>query len=45
MKRPADTKSIGQHQQRHAKEEQRDALRELLMHPLMSPERDVPGGS
>ncbi len=41
MKRPADTKSIGQHQQRHAKEEQRDALRELLMHPLMSPENEM----
>jgi uncharacterized protein (TIGR02678 family) len=41
MKRAPDTKSIGQLQQRHAREEQRNALRELLMNPLMNPDNEI----
>ncbi|WP_175693196.1 TIGR02678 family protein [Burkholderia ambifaria] len=36
MKRAVDTQSIGQHQERQAKEERQEALRALLMQPLMN---------
>ncbi|MBN3777266.1 TIGR02678 family protein [Burkholderia sp. Ac-20345] len=36
MRRAVDTQSIGQHQEQQAKEERQDALRALLMQPLMN---------
>lgn len=41
MKRPVDTQSIGQHQERHAKEERQEALRALLMRPLMNSDSEM----
>ncbi len=41
MKRPIDTQSIGQHQERQAKEERQEALRALLMRPLMNSDSEM----
>jgi uncharacterized protein (TIGR02678 family) len=41
MKRAVDTQSIGQHQERQAKEERQEALRALLMQPLMSSDSEM----
>lgn len=41
MKRAVDTQSIGQHQQRQAKEERQEALRALLMRPLMNSDSEM----
>lgn len=41
MKQATDTRSIGQHQERQAKEERQDALRALLMQPLMNSDSEL----
>lgn len=41
MKRAVDTQSIGQHQERQAKEERQEALRALLMQPLMNSDSEM----
>lgn len=41
MKRAVDTQSISQHQERQAKEEYQEALRALLMQPLMNSDSEM----
>lgn len=41
MKHATDTRSIGLHQERHAKEERQEALRALLMRPLMNADSEL----